>query len=205
MKKTLLFFFTFFVTTAAYSQSIWYGSLDASHTRFKSSAQEAPYTFVNPFVSKTFGKGNWGVFVEGTVEPGVASVSPGLLYTKEVWSTYHEIGAGPGFEFSKGGNAIFLNSYYYMETKADDARAKNKLIVNANYSYANTWGSWWLAHAVYYPFSKSFGIGVHSQRYGVTGPRIQFSFSGDKVRKILWLAGGNGISIGATVAVQSKK
>ncbi len=205
--KKILFFVSFFVTTAAYSQEpLWYGSLDASHTRFKSSSGEKPYTFVNPFVSKTFGTGNWGVFLEGSFEPDASSVSPGVLYAKQVWSTYHEIGIGPGFEFSKGGNVTFLNSYYFLETKADEPRAKNKLMINANYSYAKTWGNWWLGYAVYYPFNQSIGIGIHSQRYGVTGPRLQYSFCCDKVRKILWLAGwGNGVSIGATLAVQSKK
>lgn len=206
--KTIVFFFAFFIITATtYSQEpIWYGSFDASHTRFKSSSIEKPYTFINPFVSKTFGKGNWGIFIEGTVEPGIASVSPGILYAKQLGDAYHEIGVGPGFEFAPEGNTTFLNSYYTLETKADDARAKNKLLINANYSYATTWGSWWLGYILYHPFNESVGIGIHSQRYGVTGPRIQYSFCSDKVRKVIWLAGwGNGISIGATLAVQSKQ
>lgn len=207
MKKTV-FFVLFFVSTFAYSQEpLWYGSLDASFTSRLQPSVEKTYYYINPFISKTFGEnGSWGAFIESSIEPGVYSVSPGVLYNFEHNGTYHEIGIGPGFEFSDQGTIMFLNSYYFLETKANDARVRGKLLSNINYSYSKEWGSWWLGYAMYYPWNATIGIGIHSQTYAVTGPRIQYSFGGDKCRKIIWTAGSDkGIMLGISMAVQSKK
>jgi hypothetical protein len=188
----------------------FYVMLDASATYPSNNGTlGAPeYTYVNPYIGKTFGKkGTLGVFVEGVIEPDVFSINPGLMIVSQKKNFYHEIGIGPGFEFSKsigGENVTYINEYDYMENKAEEMRAKGKLILNVNVSYApDAWGLWRMAYVMYYPFNKWLGIGFHTQSYAANGPRIQITLPGKTIKPSLWVAGWKDrISVGVSVMGQ---
>lgn len=201
-----------FALCQAQTKPTFYAMVDASATYpiKKATLNNPEYTFVNPYIGKTFGKeGKLGIFVEGVIEPDVFSINPGLMIVSQVRKTYHEIGIGPGFEFPKSKltgekNVVYANTYYYLESQADEMRAKNKLILNVNVSYApDAWGLWRMAYVVYHPFNKWLGVGLHTQSYAANGPRIQITFPSNTVKKSVWIAAGkNQFTAGLSVMGQ---
>ncbi len=178
------------------------------------------YSLINAFTSVAFGrKLQYGLFAEVNYEPSafriddpkVFSILPGALIAGRTNNVYVEFGAGPGFQTRKNKfgseKIIYVHEYGYIETKSDQLRAKGKLVLSETYAaLPDKYGKWYLAYAIYYPFNRTIGVGVHAQSYGTWGGRIQYLFKGESPRKILWVAGGShDISLGISLAKQWTK
>lgn len=137
------------------------------------------YFFINPGVYQTIGK--CGLFCEAVFEKDVWSVAPGIFFTIQPKNklTYHEIGAGIGFEKGYTQNISptkYLNTYYYFEIFSPKNLEENKMMVAVNISYADTWGLWRMGSIVYYP-TKKIGVGFKTQSYAVDGLHMQYRIS----------------------------
>lgn len=175
------------------AQSSFFIEGQAVYPTFGAKVDGPDYYFINPFFSATNKKGN-GFFIEGSFEPEVFSISPGLLISrtgKGKAKVYKEFGVGMGFEFPrlKGGQKeLFLNDYFYLESHSEDSvdvRKRNKIILNFNHAYAESWKHWYMLSALYFPL-KWLGIGAHAQSYAATGARVQLALpSGINI----WAAG----------------
>lgn len=167
------------------------------------------YTYYNPYICHTFGKGSyqWGIFTEAVFESENWSINPGLMFIVQGKHIYHECGIGAGFEFPRSViNGDALNAYYYIESNPDVLLAKGKWCGNINIGYAPyNWGLWHMGY-IMYSIGNSCAVGIHSQRYAVTGPRLQYSVAIHGAKLTFWFAsGGTTVSTGCNFVSVFKK
>lgn len=201
MKKILFMFACSTCAIYAHGQNqTFYMMMDQVSTYSTKNTQlnKPEYTYWNPYIGKTFGKGHFGLFVESVIEPDVYSINPGIMLAFQKRKTYHEFGFGPGFEMPKIAGAsekvTYANFYYYGENQIDSTNSfkkKGKVIWNMSLSYApKDWGVWWLSYITYYP-TKSLGIGLYSQKDALSGIQVRYILPVSKtVKPSIWIAGG---------------
>lgn len=221
MKKYYFLFFVTLFSVTAQGQLIptTYLTFDAvgSTSLRKSSTGNRPtsYSYYNPYICKTFFSGNYqiGIFTEAVLEPDVYSINPGVLFIHQNKKMYYEFGIGPGFEFPRDRNTVevtrtlYCNSYLYVESNPDVQLKKGKWYSCTSFGYAPTsWGEWHMAFLMYY-VSKHVAVGIHSQSYAVTGPRVQYSGLVSKNTKCTFWASSDktNFSMGCNLTISHSK
>lgn len=118
---------------------------------------------------------HWGAFAFGMVNKNWGEFYAGPNYVTKIKKGIIEIGSGIGFETSEK-NGLRSGSYIFLQTKKDSSQdVKGKTQAMAFFEYGPT-GYWYLG---YYTrgVTKHISIGIQSQRFSATGPRLQLDFA----------------------------
>lgn len=118
---------------------------------------------------------HWGIFSFATASKNWGEFYAGPNYVGKIKKGIVEIGSGIGFETSKN-DGLRSGSYIFLQTKRDSTQnVKGKTQMMAFFEHGPS-GPWYLG---FYTrgITKHFSIGVQSQRFSSTGPRLQLDFA----------------------------
>lgn len=133
---------------------------------------------------------HWGLFSFGMANNGWGELYAGPRYFTGIKNGIIEFGYGIGFESSKNKgprNAL----YVFGETKKNNqlVKSKNQFMIYTEHGPNGPW-----AFAYYtYGLTKRISVGVHSQRFSATGPRVQLDFA---KRLMVYVVPGKNIETG---------
>ncbi|OGI78353.1 hypothetical protein A3C57_01510 [Candidatus Nomurabacteria bacterium RIFCSPHIGHO2_02_FULL_33_12] len=116
---------------------------------------------------------HWGMFGFAMANNSWGEIYAGPKYTAYIKHGILEFGVGVGFESSKN-NGLRNAAYIFGETRKNEqpVKSKNQFMIYGEHGPSGPWAF------VYYTYgvTKHLSVGLHTQRFSATGPRIQFDY-----------------------------